>query len=133
MNRSTLLLISSSVGLILSFLSTYIYSPVKHVATDCTKFGNGLDDNGRMFQDFNSFYPYYVCEHSNPRTKLYHAIGTFNSIVFLVSMVYNLRFKLSTLLLAIVQGYTFAWYSHFFIEKNRPATWTYPIYSFLGD
>ena len=37
-------------------------------------------------------------------------------------------------LLAIpVIGYGFAWLGHFGFEKNRPATFTYPIYSLRGD
>ena len=32
-----------------------------------------------------------------------------------------------------VVGYGFAWVSHTFIEKNKPATFQYPLYSFLGD
>jgi len=37
------------------------------------------------------------------------------------------------LLACLVAGYFFAWVGHFFFEKNRPATFTYPLYSFMGD
>jgi hypothetical protein len=32
-----------------------------------------------------------------------------------------------------VTGYAFAWVGHFFFEKNRPATFKYPLYSLRGD
>ncbi|WVQ93518.1 hypothetical protein IAU59_000592 [Kwoniella sp. CBS 9459] len=33
----------------------------------------------------------------------------------------------------VVGAYAFAWISHFFVEKNRPATFTYPVWSLRGD
>ena len=32
-----------------------------------------------------------------------------------------------------VIGYAFAWYSHFFVEGNKPATFGHPLYSFKAD
>jgi hypothetical protein len=37
------------------------------------------------------------------------------------------------LLLAPVAGYGFAWIGHYVFEKNRPATFTHPLYSLMGD
>jgi len=32
-----------------------------------------------------------------------------------------------------LSGYGFAWFAHFVFEKNRPATFRQPVYSFMGD
>jgi hypothetical protein len=37
------------------------------------------------------------------------------------------------MLAALMQGYAFAWVGQFFFEHNKPATFTYPWLSFLGD
>ena len=33
----------------------------------------------------------------------------------------------------VVIGYAFAWVGHFFFEKNKPATFKYPVWSMLSD
>ena len=82
------------------------------------------------FSSFSEFWPYYVCEHSKPETRLFHFIGTSTIIPLLIFTVF---FNFYAALLIPISAYGFAWYSHFFIEKNRPATFTYPIWSLLGD
>jgi hypothetical protein len=51
-------------------------------------------------------------------------------IVFIIAL-YSQQFKL--LILLPIIGYGFAWIGHFVFEKNKPATFKYPLYSFIGD
>ena len=85
----------------------------------------------KRFGSFKEFYPYYLEEHKLPRTKLFHFIGTLAAILFLIALAYtrNPLFILG----ALLSGYGAAWISHFFVEKNKPATFKYPLYSLLGD
>ena len=80
---------------------------------------------------FKEFYPFYLSEHSKPLTKIFHAIGSLCVIGIIIYSIITSNFKL--LYLTPVFGYGFAWVSHFFIEKNKPATFKFPLYSFLGD
>ncbi|MFL2571061.1 MAG: Mpo1-like protein [Parvicellaceae bacterium] len=85
----------------------------------------------KKYKSFKAFYPYYLKEHERPQTKLLHFIGTFFSFVFLTLLFISLNpiYFVS----ALVSGYGAAWISHFFIEKNKPATFSYPLYSLMGD
>ena len=83
------------------------------------------------YKNFKDFYPYYISEHDNKHTKLMHFIGTSLSIYFLIK--FFLSFNFLFVLYALLSGYGFAWIGHFFIEKNKPATFKYPFYSFIGD
>lgn len=84
----------------------------------------------RRYQSFQEFWPHYVREHSLSLTRRLHFIGTLAALLTLaVAIVGNWRW----LLLVPVAGYGFAWYSHFFVERNRPATFSYPVWSLAGD
>ena len=83
------------------------------------------------YKTFKEFYPYYINEHENKYTKLLHFIGTSVGIFFLI--IFLTSFEFMYLLFALISGYAFAWIGHFFIEKNKPATFKYPLYSFIGD
>ncbi len=83
------------------------------------------------FDTFNQFWPYYLSEHADPVTRLLHIIGTAMSLAFIALMAWSGDLRL--LAGAVVAGYGLAWYSHLFIERNRPATFRYPVWSLMGD
>ena len=86
---------------------------------------------GESYQSFGQFYPYYIHEHSNRTCRRIHVIGTGLVVVILGVAIATLN---PWWLLAVpVVGYGFAWVGHFFFEKNRPATFKYPLWSLMGD
>lgn len=83
------------------------------------------------FASFREFYPFYLGEHSNRTSRRLHFIGSCAAIVCVVLAL--VQGNAWWLLAALVSGYAFAWVGHFFFEKNRPATFRHPFYSFAGD
>lgn len=83
------------------------------------------------FSTFRDFYPFYLSEHANPTCRRLHFIGS--TLVLLVVAVAIVERDARWLWLAPIAGYGFAWVGHFFFEKNRPATFSHPLYSFVGD
>ena len=83
------------------------------------------------FTSFKDFYPYYLSEHKVKTNKILHIIGSLTGLSFLLYIVYIEKYKFIPV--SFLFGYTFAWIGHFFFEKNKPATFKYPIYSFIGD
>jgi len=81
--------------------------------------------------DFESFWPFYVSQHRRPGTRALHFIGTTLALTLAVTAAAAGRPYL--FLWAVFSGYFFAWIGHFFIEKNRPATFQYPLWSLAGD
>ena len=81
-------------------------------------------------ESFADFWRFYVRAHSRPRTRLLHAIGSILALIFIVlAIVVSPWF----LLAAPFVGYAFAWYGHFFVEHNKPATFGHPFYSLAAD
>ncbi len=83
------------------------------------------------FESFAAFFPHYLREHADPRTRALHYVGTSVALACLVGLLAtgNLAWVLGML----VGGYGFAWAAHAFVERNKPATFTYPYWSLLGD
>ncbi len=85
----------------------------------------------RRFASFREFYPFYLSEHSNRTCRRLHVAGSL-LVLALLALAAFLRNPWILLLLPVA-GYGFAWVGHFFFQKNRPATFTHPLYSLAGD
>ncbi|WNC67197.1 DUF962 domain-containing protein [Thalassotalea nanhaiensis] len=85
----------------------------------------------KKFKTFKEFYPFYLSQHKNTVCRNLHYIG---SILVLSMLAFSLFTQQYVLLWSLpLIGYGFAWVGHFFFEKNKPATFIYPLYSFIGD
>ena len=85
----------------------------------------------REHRTFAEFWLHYLREHSRPRTRALHYLGT--SLVVLLALFALATGRWLWLALMPVAGYLFAWIGHFGVEKNRPATFSYPLWSFVAD
>jgi len=81
--------------------------------------------------DFASFWPFYLREHAQPMTRAFHYAGT--SLVVLLGIGALVTGRWWLLAAMPVAGYFFAWLSHWRVERNRPATFTYPLWSLAAD
>ncbi|MBI2955944.1 MAG: DUF962 domain-containing protein [Acidobacteria bacterium] len=87
--------------------------------------------SGNSKPTFAEFWPYYLAEHSRAATQQLHLLGTFAGLALLAAALWMQSWRL--LLLGFVAGYGINWFSHFFVEHNRPATFKYPWLSFQAD
>lgn len=85
----------------------------------------------KEFTSFSEFYPYYLDEHKDRNCRRLHFVGS--ALVLLVLATAVVTQAWLWLLALPVIGYGFAWLGHFVFEKNRPATFKYPLYSLMGD
>jgi hypothetical protein len=80
---------------------------------------------------YAEFWPFYLREHSKAATRWLHFVGTSLGLVIAITAIVQSRAALIPA--ALVASYGLAWISHFGIEKNRPASFKYPLWSFISD
>lgn len=85
----------------------------------------------KIYESFSDFYPFYLTEHSTISCRRLHFLGSVCVVVTLAMFVLSLDIRF--LIAAPFLGYGFAWVGHFVFEKNKPATFKYPLYSLMGD
>ncbi len=85
----------------------------------------------KKYTSFAEFYPFYLSQHQHTICRRLHFIG---SLLIIMLVGFSLLTSHYTLLwFTPLLGYGFAWVGHVFFEKNKPATFTYPLYSLCGD
>jgi len=82
--------------------------------------------------NYTEFYAFYLDEHQDKANRILHFVGT--SIVILTSVLLSVKGIWANYwwILPLI-GYGFAWVGHFFFEKNKPATFKYPLWSLFSD
>lgn len=90
-----------------------------------------MGEGEKKFKSFSEFYPYYLSEHGNPVNRRLHFFGSLLTIIVVLFVIFTQTWI--ALILVPILGYGFAWIGHYFVEKNKPATFTYPLYSLMGD
>ena len=89
------------------------------------------NDSPLSFASFEEFYPFYLSQHQDKTCKRLHFVGSSLGLLGLGAAV--VTGKKRYIAAGIVAGYGCAWVGHFFFEHNKPATFQYPLYSFMGD
>ncbi len=99
--------------------------------TDPNKESDTAKPAGERYDTFAAFWPHYLREHARPETRALHYIGT--ALVIAIAVVAVVTGNWWLLVAMPLAGYFFAWLAHFTVEKNRPATFTYPLWSLGAD
>jgi hypothetical protein len=92
---------------------------------------NTASRSAEPYRSFGAFYPFYLSQHANRTCRRLHFLGTTLGLAGLIAALGSRNFWWLTA--GMVAGYAAAWLGHFFFAKNRPATFTYPVLSLLGD
>ena len=85
----------------------------------------------KPYKTYQDFFLFYLNEHSKPLTRAFHYVGTTIALTCIAFFV--VTFNAWFLLTGLITAYGMAWISHFTIEHNKPATFTYPVWSYIAD
>ena len=89
-----------------------------------------MSEGGRIVR-YADFWPFYLRQHAHAATRHWHIAGTVGAVILLSAGIFALNEGL--ILGAVLTGYGPAWIAHAFIERNRPATFRYPLWSLISD
>jgi hypothetical protein len=87
--------------------------------------------SSQRFTTFREFYPFYLSEHRDRNCRRMHFVGSSLAIICLIVAIATRNPW--WLLAGLLCGYGFAWIGHFAFEKNKPASFKQPLFSFIGD
>ena len=82
-------------------------------------------------QDYEAFYRFYLTEHSNIMSRRLHAVGSSIGLLCFAQAIRKRQLKYVAF--GLISGYACAWVGHFVFEKNKPASFKQPLYSFISD
>ncbi|MBN2637862.1 MAG: DUF962 domain-containing protein [Bacteroidales bacterium] len=91
-----------------------------------------MTEKSERIKTYKEFYHFYLTEHENKTCRWLHFTGTailFTDVIYLSIAGLWAEFWWT---LPVI-GYGFAWVGHFFFEKNKPATFKYPLWSLFSD
>lgn len=82
-------------------------------------------------EKYSDFWEFYLSQHRHPLNRWLHVAGCFVGIASAPILFWC--FGLTGILGALLVGYLFAWTGHLVVERNRPATWKYPLWSLISE
>ncbi|NNG83084.1 DUF962 domain-containing protein [Acinetobacter sp. ANC 5378] len=82
-------------------------------------------------QNYHEFYRFYLTEHRNITSRRLHVFGSSIGVYFFTQAIRQRKAKY--LAYGLLSGYACAWVGHFMFEKNKPASFKQPLYSFISD
>lgn len=82
-------------------------------------------------KNYSEFYRFYLTEHRSMMSRRLHAAGSSLGIYFFSKAIRQRKAKYVAY--GLLSGYACAWVGHFVFEKNKPASFKQPLYSFISD
>lgn len=99
--------------------------------TDTINDNEGTENKASNASSKSSFYDFYLDEHQNIVCRRLHFAGSSFGLIGIAKAIKDKSPK--PLIAGIAAGYGCAWVGHFFFKKNKPATFKYPLQSFVSD
>jgi hypothetical protein len=82
-------------------------------------------------KNYQDFYRFYLTEHHDLKCRRLHFLGSSLGLLALTTAV--LKKQKRYVGYGLFAGYACAWVGHFVFEKNKPASFKQPLYSFISD